>query len=791
MWEGIFIKTQVFVSGEETCHNGLIDYMSWDGENIISGGSDGCIKWWSALEIENAEIDDYYKSFVKPIKSETLINPLTNQPIKIVNIIKEESFWLIQDSNGYIFKCFPGNNFSLELVFEFHAGGVSKVYNIQSSSLILSQGSDAKTIIFDLLKSEIKNKIIIHQEMNRMISPESNIERATILCSTCCDIFAREVETDPLILAVGYNNGLYKIMEFNNSTMKLETLSQFKAHDEEIKVIRFSSDGSYIITVTKKDIFFFLIENLEKIYPICYINVPSDIIDVDWHPDSKKVLVGLMNGTLEEIIVPLKFNSTETFHMSEYEKIVFSIKLAENQLEKEDEKKKRAKTKSKKVEPGPAPILSCKYLNSDGDILVTAQKPYNDFIYKCKINEERPSMFWTINSSTDFFIKHITRNFLLIYNSKGLVQIRPREDLNRYLEFYPNCLSQVTDMSSSSDEKLIILSFKDGTIISYNLDVLGFHQFIKLGAEQEKKNFEFPAIKDNLLKSINTVKQQQLAEENKELETIHKEIEISLEKEKRKAEELARLKKAEEKKNELRKRVSLLKEQFNTVSQKNKYLEEELMLTPDEMIVDENYLDYIRNTNKENLKDIKHKFDWKKEYIRVPIEKINEFFMSSIKTPKIYVFAFNSKEFVTTMRCPSLPSEFEEEIIKMDIQTYDNKKKIDFESLEESFKQFMIDEGSNKENDENRAAALFEKIHKRLNIHQEENVVKKGEIIKNEIKEELEQNAEDLEEVELVLKDKKLLGEKNKNDKRKETRMEKDVNKLRKDEILRVNQNII
>ncbi len=204
------------------------------------------------------------------------------------------------------------------------------------------------------------------------------------------------------------------------------------------------------------------------------------------------------------------------------------------------------------------------------------------------------------------------------------------------------------------------------------------------------------------------------------------------------------------------------------------------------MIVDENYLEYIKSTNKENLKDIKHKFDWKKEYIRVPIEKINEFFTSSIKTSKIYVFAFNSREFVTTMRCPSLPNEFEEEIIKMDIQTYDNKKKIDFESLEESFKQFTIDEGSNKENDENRAAALFEKIHRRLNTHQEENIVKKGEIIKNEIKEELELNAEDLQEVEAVLKEKKLHGEKNKHEKKKETRMEKDINKLRKDEILRV-----
>ena len=116
------------------------------------------------------------------------------------------------------------------------------------------------------------------------------------------------------------------------------------------------------------------------------------------------------------------------------------------------------------------------------------------------------------------------------------------------------------------------------------------------------------------------------------------------------------------------------------------------------------------------------------------------------------------------------------------------KKKIDFESLEESFKQFMIDEGSNKENDENRATLLFEKIIRRLNNKEEDKVVKKAEIIKNEIKEELELNTEDLEEVESVLKEKKSLGEKTKGkgDKKKDKNKEKDINKLRKDEIKKV-----
>ena len=101
----------------------------------------------------------------------------------------------------------------------------------------------------------------------------------------------------------------------------------------------------------------------------------------------------------------------------------------------------------------------------------------------------------------------------------------------------------------------------------------------------------------------------------------------------------------------------------------------------------------------------------------------------------------------------------------------------------------MIDEGSNKENDENRAAALFDKILRRLNNKEEETVVKKAEVIKNEIKEELELNSEDLQEVEAVLKEKKFLGEKGKvkGDKKKDKKTEKDVKKLKSEEIIKVN----
>ena len=63
----------------------------------------------------------------------------------------------------------------------------------------------------------------------------------------------------------------------------------------------------------------------------CIKQETLNIVDIDWHFDSKRILVGYSNGTLEEIEIPIHFDNTKTFILQEYTKKSFKLKLADTQ----------------------------------------------------------------------------------------------------------------------------------------------------------------------------------------------------------------------------------------------------------------------------------------------------------------------------------------------------------------------------------------------------------------------------------------------------------------------------
>ena len=206
---------------------------------------------------------------------------------------------------------------------------------------------------------------------------------------------------------------------------------------------------------------------------------------MDWHPNSKFILIGYSNGTIDEIEVPIQYDRSKTFIFNDPKKKTFKIKQAENQIEKMDEKKRqRLKEAGKlKEEPEPGAVYSCKYVNlyEDGDFLVTSQKPYSEFLYLCTFNfsesniDQRPINFWKLQSGNDYYVKHLSKNFIYLCTDKGAVQIRNKKLIDKYVEIFPNLPGcQVTNITSSSDEKFISISYENGINSIYNLDSEGY-----------------------------------------------------------------------------------------------------------------------------------------------------------------------------------------------------------------------------------------------------------------------------------------------------------------------------
>ena len=578
LWEGIFVKANLSEPEGKKCHTGLVEHMSWEDTDdvnkmkVMTAGHDGYIKWWKYLDIENVMLDDNSNGFITPLRTVLLTNPENNRPIKIISLVKRDDFWLVQDGNGYLVKVIPSNDsdkFEIKIISSFISDAINRTAFIPGEPAIISQGADKKISICSFASNmkSFPQKILLEDPspLNIDIKP------------TACDMPNKESLDDPFISAVGYNNGLFKIFAVNPGLRKLDVIYQARPHENEIIRIKFSADGAYLCTCTKKEIFLFFVEKYDTINPLCCIQEnDNQIVDMDWHPNSKFILVGYTNGTIDEIEVPIQYDKTKTFIFNQPKKRTFKIKQAENQIEKMDEKKRqRLKEAGKlKEEPEPGSVFSCKYANlyEEGDFLVTSQKPYNEFLYLCTFNfsesniDKRPINSWKMPSGHDYYVKYLSKNFIFLCTDKGAIQIRNKKLIDKYVEICPNLPGvQVTCITTSQDEKFINIAYENGINSIYSLDNEGYISLINsyaTGANPDdlELNKEQPQFSDDNIENV-IVKLKQGEFNSVDLNVDYNKM-LSLENGKQEAQEKEKERIANEKKREIEIKSEKIKRRF-------------------------------------------------------------------------------------------------------------------------------------------------------------------------------------------------------------------------------------
>jgi WD40 repeat protein len=287
LWEGIFVKANLSEPDNKKCHEGLVEHMSWeDTEDInkmkvMTAAHDGYVKWWKYLDIENVVLDDNSNGFITPLRTVLLKNPENNKPMQIICLVKRKDFWLVQDGNGYLIKVIPNDTeeFECKIISSFISDTICCSSFVPGESAIISQGADKKIALCSFASNmkSFPQKILLEDpsSSNNSLKPIS------------CDMPNRESLDEPFISAVGYNNGLFKIFSINPGLRKLDAIYQSRPHETEIIRIKFSPDGTYLCTCTKKEIFLFFVEKFDLISPLCCIKEEENqIVDMDWHPNS-------------------------------------------------------------------------------------------------------------------------------------------------------------------------------------------------------------------------------------------------------------------------------------------------------------------------------------------------------------------------------------------------------------------------------------------------------------------------------------------------------------------------
>ena len=771
LWEGIFVKANLSEPDNKKCHEGLVEHMSWEDTDdinkmkVMTAAHDGYVKWWKYLDIENVVLDDNSNGFITPLRTVRLLNPENKKTIQIISLVKRKDFWLVQDGNGYLVKVIPNDTdeFECKIISSFISDTISCSAFVPGESAIISQGADKK-IALSSFASNMKS-------FPQKILLEDTTSPSTSLRPTSCDMPNKESLDDPFISAVGYDNGLFKIFSINPGLRKLDAIYQSRPHENEIIRIKFSHDGTYLCTCTRKEIFLFFVEKFDLITPLCCIKEEENqITDMDWHPNSKFILIGYSNGTIDEIEVPIQYDRSKTFIFNDPKKKTFKIKQAENQIEKMDEKKRqRLKEAGKlKEEPEPGAVYSCKYVNlyEDGDFLVTSQKPYSEFLYLCTFNfsesniDQRPINFWKLQSGNDYYVKHLSKNFIYLCTDKGAVQIRNKKLIDKYVEIFPNLPGcQVTNITSSSDEKFISISYENGINSIYNLDSEGYISLVNsyaTGSNPDDLNLDkqLPEFSDkNIDHVIEKFKQ---GDFNSIDTTIDITTMLSLENDKQEAQEKEKERIANEKKEKLKLKVKKLRDDFNKLKELNNKLPEEIRLTKEELVIDNKYLQIVEKEKEENLEDVENKYRWLKANVNVIINKIQTFLLSSIDSNIVTVYSFRINEQVSSLRCPSLPKKFDETLEKLENDIKAFRKKIDFDTLLPKYLPLTQANVVSEEEERKRFIELIQRAQDRL-VSQE----KKKSAKQVEIEPEIEDTKIDIKDIKDLLDSKNDVKKKN------------------------------
>jgi WD40 repeat protein len=155
LWDGNLVKAHLVLDAKKKSplHNGFIEVVMFDGENFITAGGDGFIKWWRFADVDNAEADETLEVAIAPVREVIVKDPKTGEPAYIVSMIKNKDSWLISDGKGKIWKM-PFDTMEVKEITSFHSKRVKDLAIPHSLTSSITLGEDGLVKLWDFVKDQ-------------------------------------------------------------------------------------------------------------------------------------------------------------------------------------------------------------------------------------------------------------------------------------------------------------------------------------------------------------------------------------------------------------------------------------------------------------------------------------------------------------------------------------------------------------------------------------------------------------------------------------------------------------
>ncbi|XP_048201777.1 cilia- and flagella-associated protein 44 [Perognathus longimembris pacificus] len=753
LWEGSLIKVELCRTGMKYCHSGPVNQIMLDEGEVITAGSDGCVRIWDFETIDTADIvDDSGLLEIEPINE-----LVVDKNVKLYSMIKMDeigsNFWLAQDANGAIWKLdlsFSNITQDPECLFSFHSGPIEALAVSPITYLLATTALDCTVRIYDFSSKTFLTQMKFKQG------------------GTALTWVPRMISFSGSQISVGFEDGVVRILELYDPKgvtvfagrkkivdAEMTLRHVFKPHTAEVTTLAYDRDGEILATGSKdQTVFFFEVEKNYK--PIGYINTPGPVCQLMWstifQPQST-LLIFCENGYVLETPFPTIKEEPDhdivsyeihglcikCFHFSSIKsKILRSLEIERRQkLKEQKEKEKEEKMRMLIEDLGenearelqeqeeeeiveeeplpaifiptfPSPIL-CGFYSEPGKFWVSLGGYDSGFLYHCefppydknsdfKTQKDEPFDYRILDDAEDNPIQAVTFSISQTMMFCGMRNGAIRVYVLNQRDFSLKKLKNFWHFSMHDNDygcvKGIATSFDDRFLVTIGADsnIFVFNIFSELEL-QETIRAKVPSPRLGI-----------------EAEPIPEDIEdpkaYSIENARRKREYDKLMKEVEEIKAIKRENIKVLRNKFLNLLAMNKELPAHMQFKRTDFDIDSKIRADINKNTAHKIQQVERELAWDKEKYDLGLKKLQRRFRDPLENDTIVVHAIQSDHKITSYRLVK-PSKY----YKLKRSSLAERRQSKFERFEK--------EGAGKKDSQKDAGGS-------ISIQEEESLIEKG-----------------------------------------------------------------
>ncbi|XP_037691493.1 cilia- and flagella-associated protein 44 isoform X2 [Choloepus didactylus] len=682
LWEASLIKVELCRTGRKSCHQGPINQIMLDEGEVITVGSDGCVRIWDFETIDTADvIDETGLLEIEPINELQV-----DKNVRLFSMIKMDehgnNFWLAQTQDP-------------ECLFSFHSGAIQALAVSPLTYIMATTALDGSVRIYDfasktpLVQMKFKQGGTALTWVHQLV----NIMGAEII--------------------VGFEDGVVRILELydpKGTTVfagrkkildaDIQLKHVFKPHTAPVTALAYECDGEILATASKdQTVFFFEVEKNYK--PIGYINTPGPVCQLMWSPSShpeSTLLIFCENGYVLEAPLPIIKEEVEDHDVVSYEikdmcikcfhfssvksKILRFIEIEKRKKRKELKEQEREERRKQLLEemgedgekifpeqeeeeaeeeeplpeifiPSTPCHILCGFYSEPRKFWASLGGYDSGFLYHCEFppydknsdireQKDEPFDFRFLEDTEDNPIQTITfsinqimmfcgmnngaiRVYVLNKNDPSLT------DMVHYWHFsmHDNDYGCIKSISTSFDDRFLVTAGADSNIFVFSL-------FSELELEKDIKA-KVPTPRFGI-----------------ETEIIPEDIEdpkaYSIENARRKREHDKLMKEVEEIKAGKREQLKVLRNEFWKLLKMNEELPKHMQFTREDFDIDSKIRAEINRKTTYKIRRVEKELAWEKEKHHLGLMKLQSRFRDSLESDTFVVYAIQSDHKISSYR---------------------------------------------------------------------------------------------------------------------------------------------